>query len=166
VDFGITFRGWYIRYLRAPAFGVLLLFALLRNHTWASISVSIRCRRSPARRTNTKPCSALPSACQPSAARALDSRRHGTAEVRGRLQALYLDNPVLHIEDRDIGRLRASGVGIVASAAHSADCRETNRDSLFSAWRSPTLYRRSWAALFICVRSAYIPRVDRLSLRR
>jgi hypothetical protein len=51
--------------------------------------------------------------------KALDSGRHGAVEIRGRLKALNLNNLVLHVVEHDIGRLAASGVGIMASATHA-----------------------------------------------
>jgi hypothetical protein len=51
--------------------------------------------------------------------KASDSGRHGSAEVRGRLEPLDVNNLVLHIAEHDIGSVDAFGVGIVASAAHA-----------------------------------------------
>ncbi len=50
---------------------------------------------------------------------ALDSCRHGSAPICGRLQTLNLDDLLLHTADHDKGRLGASGARIVASASHA-----------------------------------------------
>jgi hypothetical protein len=47
----------------------------------------------------------------------LESGHHGCDAVRGGFRALDVDDVVVHVADHDIGRLGASGVGVMAGAA-------------------------------------------------
>jgi hypothetical protein len=60
----------------------------------------------------------LPSLGLPSiGCQVLESGHHGCDAVRGGFRALDVDDVVVHVADHDIGRLGASGVGVMAGAA-------------------------------------------------